>query len=142
MHEAVVESPHPSGGDEGEDQERHPLVGLLPHPAAAGEVDELEEELLAESDERSSAGGQADDERGADAELDGGDDPLEEPVVDEDDVVDERWEAGDVRSAVALVDLELEDAPGPFLVDEETAVGPDLDRAELEELGEAVGETG
>jgi len=46
-------------------------VGLLERPAAARQVDDLQEELLAEADERGAAGGQPEYERGADAQLDG-----------------------------------------------------------------------
>jgi rSAM/selenodomain-associated transferase 1 len=141
VREASVEPPHPSGGHEHEHEQRQPLVRLLEHPAGAREIDELQEELLAECEQGGAARCQPDDERGSSAQLEQRDEPLQDVPAGQDDVVDERLEAGDVRAvAAAAVGLEVEDAARLRAVDERGAVGPDLDAAEVEQLGEPVRE--
>jgi hypothetical protein len=69
VDEAVVVAPDAPGGHEREDEERDPLVRLLPHEARAREVDVLQEELLAETEERRPAAGDAEDQRQAGSQL-------------------------------------------------------------------------
>jgi uncharacterized protein len=76
VREAAVEPPYPPGWHEHEDEEGQPLVRLLEHPARAREVDELEEELLPQCEERGAARGEPDDQRKPGAELQSGDHPL------------------------------------------------------------------
>jgi hypothetical protein len=55
------------GGEEREDEERHVLVRLLERPVVAGGVDEGEEQLLDDPDDRGA--GQAEDEQRPDTQA-------------------------------------------------------------------------
>src|SRR6266540_2561931 len=123
VDEAVVVAPDAPGGHEREDEERDPLVRLLPHEARAREVDELQEELLAETEERRPAAGDAEDQRQAGSQLERRGDPLEQPPLVEHDVVDERLEQQQVGAvAAAPVDLEVQDRARLGAVDERRLV--------------------
>ena len=72
---------------------------LLEGEAAAGQVQELESEVLGEHDERGPTREQTDEQQRTRAQLGEGDEPLHHAVVGQDEVGDDAWDQREVVAA-------------------------------------------
>jgi len=111
-------------------------VRLFEGEAAAGEVQELETEVLGEDDQRRSAREQPENQQRAGPELGDRQQPLHHVVAGQDHFVDD---ARHQRQVVAG-GLALEDPARLRAIDQLHGVRPDVDHAEGDQLRQAVAE--